>query len=201
MKTLFRRLWPPGIRLQLMLWYTSVFVVLLFCSYAILYTQLQTSLTTSLDTALQHQTQQIASGISNQNGTIAVQDVTGDLPESNSNTPGPPGSYADVTFGTLIRILDTQGRVVRISSAFRALVVPAASLTQPLHGTPWQGNVTTHDGQAVHLYSMAVLDNGVPFAVVQVGESLKKIAEDFNIGIPEAEQALHFESRLAKRAA
>ena len=45
-----------------MLWYTTVFAVLLFCSDAILYTQLQTSLTTSLDTELQHQTQQVASG-------------------------------------------------------------------------------------------------------------------------------------------
>jgi heavy metal sensor kinase len=175
MKALFRRLWPPGIRLQLMLWYTTVFAVLLFCSDAILYTQLQTSLTTSLDTALQHQTQQIASGINNQNGTINVQDVTGDLPESNSNTPEPQGSHVDVTFGTLIRILDPQGRVVRVSPAFRALIVPAASLTQPLHGTPWQGNVTTRDGQAVRLYSMAVLDNGAPFAVVQVGESLTQL--------------------------
>src|ERR1700730_16522508 len=136
MKTPFLRLWPPGIRLQLMLWYTSVFVVLLFCSDAILYSQLQTSLTTSLDTELQHQTQQIASGISNQNGMITVQDVTGDLPESNSKRPVPQGSPGDVTFGTLIRILDAQGRVVRISPAFRALVVPAASFTQPLHGTP-----------------------------------------------------------------
>jgi heavy metal sensor kinase len=158
-----------------MLWYTTVFAVLLFCSDAILYTQLQTSLTVSLDAALQRQTQQIASGINNQNGTITVQDVTGGLPESNSNTPGPQGSHVDVTFGTLIRILDAQGRVVRISPAFRALVVPAVSLTQPLHGTPWQGNVTTRDGQAVRLYSMVVRDNGAPFAVVQVGESLTQL--------------------------
>src|ERR1700694_6113588 len=106
MKTLFLLLRPPGIRLQLMLWYTTVFAVLLFCSDAILYTQLQTSLTTSLDTELQHQTQQVASGISNQTATITVQDVTGDLPESHSNTPVPQGSPGDVTFGTLIRILD-----------------------------------------------------------------------------------------------
>src|SRR6202022_3532886 len=96
--------------------------------------QLQTSLTTSLDSELQLQTQQIASGISNQNGMITVQDVTGDLPESNVTTPEPQGSHVDVTFGTLIRILDAQGRVVRISPAFRTLVVPAASFTQPLHG-------------------------------------------------------------------
>lgn len=175
MKALFRRLWPPGIRLQLMLWYTTVFVVLLFCSDAILYTQLQTSLTASLDTALQNQTQQIASGISNQNGTITVQDVTGDLPESNSNISGPQGSNVDVIFGTLIRILDAQGRIVRISPAFRALIVPEASFTQPLHGTPWQGNVTTRNGLAVRLYSMAVLDNGAPLAIVQVGESLTQL--------------------------
>lgn len=175
MKTLFHRLWPPGIRFQLMFWYTIVFAVLLFCSDAILYTQLQTSLTTSLDTALQLQTEQIASGISNENGTIAIQDVTGVLPESNSNTTDQQGAHADVTFGTLIRILDAKGKTVRISPEFRVLVVPATSLTQPLHGTPWQGNVTTRNGQAVRLYSMALLDNGTPFAIVQVGESLTQL--------------------------
>lgn len=169
------RLWPPGIRLQLMFWYTLVFAVLLFCSDAILYTQLQNSLTTSLDTALQLQAEHIASGISNDGSTITIRDVTGDLPEANAQAPDPTDSHLDVTFGTLIRILDIQGKTLRISPAFHTLIVPDVSLSQPLHGTSWQGNVTTHDGQAVRLYSMTVVDNGVPVAVVQVGESLAQL--------------------------
>ncbi len=175
MRIPFRRLWPPGIRLQLMFWYTAVFAVLLFCSDALLYTQLQTSLTTSLDSALQLQTEQVASGVSNENGTVAIQDVTGDFSGGHSNTLDPPSSHTDVSFGTLIRILDGQGRVVRTTSAFRALIIPAVSLMQPLHGTPWKGNVTTHDGQSVRLYSMALTDNGVSFAIIQVGESLSQL--------------------------
>ncbi len=175
MKAAFNRLRPPGIRLQLMFWYTAVFAILLFVSDALLYTQLQSSLITSLDNSLQFQAQQVARGISNDSGTVTIQDLTGDLPEVRSNFPDPRDSYVDVTFGTLIRILDAQGRIVRSTPAFRALIVPAASLAQPLHGTPWQGDVTTRDGQPVRLKSVALLESGAPFALVQVGESLAQL--------------------------
>ena len=175
MKTFFSRLWPFGIRLQLMLWYTAVFVLLLFLSDAILYTQLQNSLTANLDAALQLQAEQIASGVSSDNGTISVQDVTGDLPDMPVSTTDTQDNHVDVTFGTLIRILDTQGKTVRATPSFRSLLVPTDGLTQPLHGTAWQGNVTTRNGQAVRLYSMLVTENKLPFAIVQVGTSLTQL--------------------------
>ncbi len=180
MKFVLRRLWPPGIRLQLTVWYTLVFALLLLCSDALLYTQLQTSLLTNLDKALHLQATQIASGVSREGGTISIQDVTGDLPDSsasggNTTSNNQQGSYVDVTFSSLVRVLDAQGRSVRSSSLFHTLIVPHSSFLQALHGKIWEGTVQTRDGQPVRLYSMAITENGGSFAVVQVGESLAQL--------------------------
>ena len=63
MNTLIHRMLPLGIRLQLMLWYTAVFAVLLLFAGAISYKYLERSLEASVDTTLQIRTQQIAGGI------------------------------------------------------------------------------------------------------------------------------------------
>ena len=176
MKSFFARLWPLGVRLQLMLWYTVVFAVLIFFSDAILYSQLQTSLLTNLDTSLRQQVEQISSGISTaENGTVTIQDVTGDLPELGTSAVNQQGNHTDINFGSLVRILDAKGHVLRETAAFTALLVPSTNVMQPLHGTFWQGNVSTHNGQQVRLYSKVLQENGVPFATVQVGESLAQL--------------------------
>jgi two-component system, OmpR family, sensor kinase len=172
----------PGIRALLTLWYTAVFatLILLFCF--ILYTTLKASLASGIDTALHLRTQQIAGGISYESGKITIQDVTGELPGLDTNaTTGDPNATiqadvrSDVNVGILVRILDTKGQIIYISPAFHALVVPSTSISQPLHGTPWQGTVIAHNGQAVRLYSAALTDNGNIFGVVQVGGSLEQL--------------------------
>ncbi len=176
----FIRLRPPGIRVQLMLWYTLVFALLLLCSDALLYTQLQTSQFTNLDKALRLQATQIAAGISNDAGTVTVQDVTGDLPDGNAteNTAtanNQQGSHVDITFSTLVRILDTHGHIVRVTPLFHILLVPSASVILSPQQNEWLGTIQTRDGQQVRLYSMKMAENGVPFAIVQVGEALAQL--------------------------
>jgi heavy metal sensor kinase len=176
MKMLFRHLRFPGVRLQLMFWYTAVFAVLIFFSDAILYTQLQTSLVANLDTSLHLQAQQIGNGVTtNTDGTITIQDVTGNLPELGTNTIDQSGNHADVNFGSLVRILDAKGHLLRETAASTALLIPSVSITQPMKGASWQGNVTTRNGQQVRLYSMILTENGTPFAIIQVGESLAQL--------------------------
>ncbi|MBA2393481.1 MAG: HAMP domain-containing histidine kinase [Ktedonobacteraceae bacterium] len=172
MKRAMHHIWPPGVRLQLMLWYISVFMVLLLFSDVILYTQMHTTLVNSLNTALQLRVQQIASGITHHGDTLTIQDVTGDLSGSDSIKTDFPDTSGDIEFGTLVRVLNGKGRTIRISSAFHVLQVPPESITQPLHGSDWQGDIMTGDGQSVHLYSMALTDRGMTFAIVQVGEAL-----------------------------
>jgi heavy metal sensor kinase len=186
-----RQMRPPGIRVQLTLWYSVIFALLIFLFSFVLYTTLQAFLASSLDSALQVRAQQIAGGVSNENGKLVIQDITGELPgldvtpgpQSNSDTTnqtgehntGQQGPASDVNFGTLVRILDAQGRTVYISPAFHALSLPSASFTNPLHGVPWQGTVTAHNGQAVRVHSVALTDNAIVFGVLQVGESMAQL--------------------------
>src|SRR5215470_9434685 len=74
-------LWPLGIRVQLMLWYSAVFAALMLLSAILFYAKFQATLAGSLDTSLQLQAQQIAGDITlNKDGTLTIQDATSDLP-------------------------------------------------------------------------------------------------------------------------
>jgi heavy metal sensor kinase len=184
-------------RVQLTLWFILVFTVLILLFGAVFYVNLRTSLQTSFDTSLQLRTQQIAAGINEDKGTITIHDVTGALPglvdpdaASDNSTPGSsplptstanthPSSSdetrADVNLGALVRILNSNGEVIYVTPAFLALNIPAASVTQPLHGSAWKGTVTAQHGQTVRLYSAALTENGTVYGVVQVGESLAQL--------------------------
>ena len=185
----------PGIRVQLTLWYTAIFALLILLFSLILYTTLQAFLASGVDSALQLRAQQIASGVSSESGKIVIQDVTGELPgldaiatpsEPGKGTPttnqtggpngtGQYGTQSDVNFGTLVRILNGTGQTTYISPAFHALSLPPNSFTNSLHGIPWRDTITAHNGQAVRVYSVALSDNGTVFGVLQVGESLAQL--------------------------
>lgn len=158
--------------MQLMLWYLAVFGILLLCSDILLYTHLKTALASDLDSALQLRAQQIASDISYEKGTIVVDNETPGLDIDGPDQQSQQKSYEDVNFNTIVRLLNARGQTVRLSPAFHSLIIPAISVTQPLGGTSWQGTIMTSNGQAVRLSSMVLRENGVVFAVVQVGESL-----------------------------
>ena len=190
MNKLLRSIWPPGMRIQLTLWFIAVFSVLMLLFGAVFYLNLRASLQTNFDASLQSRTQQIAAGINEDKGTITIDDVTGALPgltdpdasadnatpRSNSQTTADHSTVektsADVNLGTLVRILNAHGDVVYVTPAFLALNIPPASVSQPLHSNTWQGTVTAKNGQTVRLYSTALMENGVVYGVIQVGESL-----------------------------
>jgi two-component system OmpR family sensor kinase len=192
MRKYARQIRSPGIRIQLTLWYTAIFALLILLFCLILYSTLQAFLASGVDSALQLRAQQIAGGISSENGKIVIQDVTGELPGLDStatagqqgpgstpsggpNGTGQQGATSDVNIGTLVRMLDVKGNTAYISPAFHALFLPVASFTQPLRGASWQGTVTARNGQAVRIYSIALTDNGTIFGVLQVGESLAQL--------------------------
>lgn len=168
--------WPLGIRFQLMLWYSAVFAALMLLSAVLFYTKFQTTLAESLDTALQLQAQQIAGDITpNKNGTMTIQESTAELPGFDLKDHHRPIPPPDVDLEVLVRVLTVNGQPFRTTPAFHLLVVPTESVTQPLHGLVWQGNVTTTDGQPVRLYSCALTEDNKIFGVVQVGTSLSEV--------------------------
>jgi two-component system OmpR family sensor kinase len=198
MRKLLHRIRPPGMRVQLTLWFIVVVSVLMLLFGAVFYVNLRASLQTNFDSSLQLRTQQIAAGINEDKGTITIHDVTGALPgltnpdaatdiatpmsnpqttsTTTTNPAGPEKTNADVNLGALVRILNVRGEVIYVTPAFLALNIPPTSVTQPLHGKTWQGNVTAQNGQAVRLYSTTLAENGTVYGVVQVGESLAPLA-------------------------
>ena len=171
-----RAIWPLGIRLQLTLWYSAVFAALILLLAVLLYARFQATLAKSLDTALQLQAQQIAGDITaTTSGTMTIHDATADLPGFDPRDRGQHLPPADVNLGVLVRVLTVDGQPFRTTPAFRTLVVPAVSVAQPLHGLPWQGTVTTTEGQQVRLYSRALTQESKIFGVVQVGASLLEV--------------------------
>src|SRR5260370_2624850 len=106
MNAFIHRLYPLGIRLQLMLWYTAVFAALLLFTGAFFYQHLEHSLEASLDTTLEIRAQQIAGRITLVGGTITVRDVTRDLPGVDAHPNDQHPSPVDVNNGALVRLLD-----------------------------------------------------------------------------------------------
>lgn len=167
--------WPLGIRVQLMLWYSLVFASLMALFGLLFYLRFQSTLATSTDTALQLQAQQVAGDMTEEKGTIVLHDATADLPgfdPADQKQHVPP---SDVNLGVLVRVVDGQGMLFRSTPAFRTIIVPPQSVFQPLHGVPWQGTTTTVDGQPVRLYSRALTQEGRIFGVVQVATSLTQV--------------------------
>src|SRR5215469_15820865 len=85
----------PGIRLQITLWYTAVFTLLLVLVGAVTYANTSASLGANIDSNLALRARQIAAGISDINGRFFIEDVSGALPELNvagSPTPTPAAS-------------------------------------------------------------------------------------------------------------
>jgi len=167
--------WHPGIRLQLTLWYTVVFTLLMLCSDLLLYTTLQSSLLGSLDAELHLRAQQVADDVVDEQGNLAFQQTTKDLPGFDPNDAHRMASHADVNVGTLVRVLDEHGHVVGVTPAFRLLLIPPTSVTDPFHGKPWQGSVRDDVGQGVRLYSRTVTKENKTIAVIQVGASLEQV--------------------------
>jgi two-component system, OmpR family, sensor kinase len=189
MSSFLGRIRPLSIRVQLMLWFILAVAVLILLFGTVFYVNLRTSLETSFDNSLAQRTQQIAAGINEEKGTITIHDVTGALPglidpdatTSIGGTPTPATlntkkTLADVNLGTLVRILNARGKIIYVSPAFLALHIPSTSVTRPLHGSIWQGTVSAQNGQTVSLYSFPLLDNGIVYCVVQVGESLSPLS-------------------------
>ena len=84
-----RTLLTPGIRLQITLWYTSVFAVLLLLVSAISYVSTSSSLNSSINSTLALRARQIAAGVSDNAGKFAIEDVSGSLPGLGVSTTPP----------------------------------------------------------------------------------------------------------------
>jgi heavy metal sensor kinase len=153
-------------------WYTLVFVLLLLATGLVFYQYLETSLEAGVDDALQLRAQQIAGDVIVKGGTVTLYRAAGDLPGFGSASNASPSPPADVNHDMLVRLLDIHGNVIGETPAFRTIQAPTISVSDPLHGTPWQGTLVDRSGKEVRLYSRVLTTQGHVVAVIQVGQSL-----------------------------
>ena len=189
-----RKLTRPGIRVQLTLWYSLVSAVLIVIFGIAFYTSSAQLLAKSFDTTLQLRAQQVAEGVTVKNGKMIVDDVVNELPELDSSaalidatdddnlTPDPDSKdstsnlnvfYPDRSI--MVRIFDTHGGMIYSTATFNKIVVPSASIQQPLAGHPWPGTVMNSSMQPIRLYSTMLTDKHHVVGVVQIGQSLAKL--------------------------
>src|SRR5579885_1842355 len=74
MKKRIRTILAPGIRLQITLWYTAVFILLLVLVGVVSYLNVNSTLDANLDTSLALRARQIALGVSNDDGQFTIAD-------------------------------------------------------------------------------------------------------------------------------
>lgn len=167
-----RYIWPPGIRLQLMLLYTCIFVVLFLLCGILLYIRLQTELVATYDGPLKSQTNQLINDITSDDGSIDSEDIAEEILFLDHSTLRKKSEDVNVNLSALVRVLDTKGHILGMTDAFHELQIPSISVTQPLHGISWQGTVMASNGIRVRLYSTDLFSKGTFFGVIQVGQSL-----------------------------
>jgi len=163
-----KHIWPLGIRLQLMLLYTSVFAVLLFASGFFLYIDLENSLADSSDSTLKLQAQALADDVHWSKGKITIEDTTAALPGFSSRSSSQPVSQSTSREGPWVRLLDAHGHLLHETPAFSNLIVPDGNITEPVP-------TTTREGDPVRFYSLPITQHGKVFAIVQVGQSLSDL--------------------------
>jgi two-component system OmpR family sensor kinase len=163
-----KRIWPLGIRLQLMLWYTSVFAVLILASGFFIYIDLENSLADSFDASLKLQAQAIADDIHWSHGKIMLEDTAATLPGFGASASSQPVSTNEVRYGQMVRLLDAHGNLLHETPAFKYLIVPDGNLTHPV-------STTTREGDPVRFYSQPITQQGKTFAIIQVGQSLSDL--------------------------
>jgi heavy metal sensor kinase len=186
---------PPGIRLQLTLWYTIVSALLMLLFGIIFYLSTENLLASSFDTTLRLRSQQVAEGISIRGGKIRVENIVHELPELDSPVAlmdstetifNLPTSKKDVDQHTaysanggnvLVQVLDLQRQVLYRTAPFKGLKVPNSSITSPMGGTPWYGTVPDANDQPIRLYSTMLVNDGRTIGIVQVGQSLARLNE------------------------
>ncbi|HLZ59411.1 MAG TPA: ATP-binding protein [Ktedonosporobacter sp.] len=177
-----RKVAPPGVRLQLSLWYTAVSACLMLIFGIALYTSLDQLLASSFDTTLQMRAQQIAEGVSVRQGKVIVSGIVDELPELNATAAivdpsphntgtsnGDPEEHTPRIKGIYVRVLDTHHKIIYFTSSFSALTLPPESISNPLSGQPWRGTLLTDGRQPIRIYSTMLVDAKQIVGVVQVG--------------------------------
>ena len=152
------------VRARLTLWYIALLGLILIAFSCALYFTLARSLYQRVDDSLELHAQELANGVNVVNGRIDL--------------PGDPNDISDRNAlraqGYLVRILDTDGKILNTNPIYAPLPITPDALAMARHGLS-HFETSSVNGEAYRLYTAPVQDNGHVVGVLQIGEALGKI--------------------------
>ncbi|GHO49451.1 sensor histidine kinase [Ktedonospora formicarum] len=202
-----RGIWPLGIRAQVSLWTSLVFVFLLVLFGTVFYMQLRATLDQNIDNTLYVRAQHISNGMTYKNQMAQMPQAHASVPANVTPPAVTPQSnpyqqwrarrnnsefktaerdimqhHPDlaVDLDGPVRIFGSNGREIYSTPTFQVLNLPATIEQSTREGKPWIGTVSAHDGREVRLYSLPLKQNGKVYSVIQVGTSLSTLEETLN---------------------
>ncbi|EFH84046.1 HAMP domain-containing sensor histidine kinase [Ktedonobacter racemifer] len=181
-----RHAWPLGIRAQVALWTSMVFVLLLLLFGTLFYMQLRATLNHNIDTSLLVRAQHITSGLNYKkkmeqqaNGQSPIYEQWQEHKNKAIEMMRLQPNLA-VDMEGPVRIIGPDNTEVYSSPTFQVLKLPDAIEQNTSKGKAWIGTVSARDGQEVRLYSLPLIDHGSVYGLVQVGTSLAALDATLN---------------------
>ncbi len=181
------RLPPLGVRVQLTLWYTAVFAVLILGAGLLVYSHLEDTLQNDVSSTLDIQMQQVIPSCTYRHGQVSFHDVDndGDYDSLPSFIQTQHNVKDNIEEQTLFRLVTINGSLVDESPSLQAASIPAASVTEPIvyHSGdpdsngyyPWDGTIELVDHEQFWMHSEVLLSHGEPYAVLQLATSLTSV--------------------------
>ena len=181
-----KRLPRLGIRMQLTIWYLTIFLLLILLFGAIFYCHLSSGLAANFDSQLQLRAQFVSGAIIQKNGTIALHDETGELSTLvDTDDPATKGMQnternlattpLDPDLDLLIQVRDAADRIQYSTIAFLALSPPQSLISQGLDGKTSLVTMTVSSGQHIRLCDQPLYYHRRIIGVVLVGAALSPL--------------------------
>jgi two-component system, OmpR family, sensor kinase len=181
------RLPPLGVRLQLTLWYTAVFAVLILGAGLLVYGHLEDTLKNDLSSTLDIQMQQVIPSCTYWHGQVSFHegDSDGDYDSLPSFIQTDHNTQQNIEEQTLFRLVNMNGSVVDESPSLHGVAIPAVSVTEPVvyHSDdpdsngyyPWDGTIELANHEQFWMHSEVLLSHGKPYAVLQLAMALTSV--------------------------
>ena len=175
-----------GIRMQLTLWYTAIFLLLIMLLGALFYFHLSSGLAANLDSQLQLRAQLVAGAIIQKNGILSLHDETGELSALiDADDPAARGMHhkernltttpLDPDLDLLIQVRDASGQIQYSTAAFLSLSLPQDLIAQALDGKTTLVTMAVSSGQHIRLYGQPLSYHQRILGVVLVGAALSPL--------------------------
>ncbi len=166
-----RRIWPPGVRAQLIAVYSAAFSVISLLSIGMSLLFFNFVTISGMNTRLNQDANIVAEQVDWTSNTVVVHDSGTGAPLINDTQANAPLLYLSVRPTTYVRILDLQGKVLYHSQNYPAVPIQVNDVYRALSGSVTESNYG-NQAHTLRILTVALVQNRQRFAILQVGTPL-----------------------------